>query len=95
MAILDDIKLSATTHSDIIGILATIIGIISFVPVVLGVYKTKKTNNFPVKMLVLALISNILWVIYGSIVNANSTILAGVLYFIIYAFILFVKTTNK
>jgi len=30
------------------GFLATIVGIISFLPVLYVVYKTKKTNNFPI-----------------------------------------------
>ena len=37
----------AETHSKITGFLATIIGIISFLPVIYVVYKTKKTLNFP------------------------------------------------
>jgi len=74
-----------------IGILATIIGIISFIPVVYVVYKTKKTNNFPYSTLLLALLSNLLWVIYGIYAPASANILAGSLYFIIYTFILYIK----
>tara|TARA_Y100000591_G_C21665694_1_gene610172 strand:+ start:76 stop:363 length:288 start_codon:yes stop_codon:yes gene_type:complete len=95
MAILDELKLDAKKHSDVIGIIATVIGIISFIPVVLGVYRTKKTNNFPYQMLILALISNLLWIIYGVVISADSTIIMGALYFGIYTFILFVKSTNK
>jgi len=94
MPLLDDITFNLNSHVDMIGILATIIGIISFIPVIYGVYQTKKTNNFPYKMLLLALISNILWIIYGSLIGAFSTKLAGAMYFSIYAFILFIKTTS-
>ena len=95
MNIINELKLYSKKHSDVIGIIATIIGIISFIPVVLGVYRTKKTNNFPYQMLFLALISNLLWIVYGLIISADSTIIMGALYFGIYAFILFVKSTNK
>ena len=74
-----------------IGILATIIGIISFIPVAYLVYKTKKTNNFPYSTLILALIANLLWFIYGIYEPASANILAGSLYFIIYLFIFYIK----
>ena len=53
------------SHSNIAGFLATIIGIISFLPVIYIVYKTKKTINFPYRTLILALLSNILWIYYS------------------------------
>ena len=42
------------------GLLATIIGVISFIPVLFTVHKTKKASNFPYRALILALTSNIL-----------------------------------
>ena len=78
----------------IAGLLATIIGIISYLPVVYTVYKTKKTTNFPYKALFLAIISNSLWIYYG-LSNPKGMdkqiILMGVLYFLIYVFILYTK----
>jgi len=53
------------SHSNIAGFLATIIGIISFLPVIYIVYKTKKTINFPYRTLILALLSNLLWIYYS------------------------------
>ena len=44
---INKIEKYAETHSKIAGFLATIIGIISFLPVLYIVYKTKKTINFP------------------------------------------------
>ena len=84
----------AETHSKIAGFLATIIGIISFVPVIYVVYKTKKTVNFPYRTLILALISNLLWIYYS--VSKYPKIdfqvaFMGVLYFFIYLFILQTK----
>jgi len=84
----------AETHSKIAGFLATIIGIISFVPVLYVVYKTKKTVNFPYRTLILALISNLLWIYYSVAKYPKidfQVAFMGVLYFFIYLFILHTK----
>jgi len=87
-------KFSEIYSNETIGILATIIGIISYLPVLWVVHKTNKTNNFPFKTLFLALISNILWVMYGMYEPAPASILSGALYFLIYVYILYVKILN-
>ena len=74
-----------------IGMLATIIGIFSFIPVISIIYKSKRTNNFPYYTLFLAIISNILWFIYGIYKETYANILSGTLYFLIYSFILYIK----
>ena len=74
-----------------IGMLATIIGILSFIPVISVIYKSKKTNNFPYYSIFLAIISNILWFIYGIYKQTYANILSGTLYFLIYSFILYIK----
>lgn len=78
----------------IAGFLATIIGIISFFPVLYVVFKTKKTVNFPYYTLILALISNSLWIYYSLAEYPNiraETAFMGILYFLIYTFILYIK----
>uniref|UniRef100_A0A6C0AZ28 MtN3 and saliva related transmembrane protein n=1 Tax=viral metagenome TaxID=1070528 RepID=A0A6C0AZ28_9ZZZZ len=74
-----------------IGMLATMIGILSFMPVISVIYKSKRTNNFPYYTIFLAIISNILWFIYGIYKETYANILSGTLYFIIYCFILYIK----
>ena len=74
-----------------IGILATIVGVISFIPIVYVVYKTRKTNNFPYPTLYLAILSNLLWIIYGLYEPAFATIFQGALYFLIYTYVLYIK----
>ena len=74
-----------------LGILATIIGIISYLPVIENIYRTRKTNNFPYKTLFLAFLSNLIWLIYGIYQMTYANILSGILYFIIYLYILYVK----
>jgi len=76
------------------GLLATIIGVISFVPVLFTVYESKKASNFPYRALILALTSNILWLYYALAKNPKIDLqLAGmaILYFFIYSFILYTK----
>lgn len=74
-----------------IGLLATFIGIISFLPVLLVVYKTRNTKGFPYRTLFLALASNVLWLSYGILKDSTATIIMGVLYFLIYLYILYNK----
>ena len=82
------------THIGLTGFAATIIGIISFLPVLYIVYRTKKTENFPFKALLLALISNVLWIYYaiakGPVIDIELAF-SGLLYFFIYSFILYTK----
>ena len=68
------------------GLLATIIGVISFIPVLFTVHKTKKASNFPYRALILALTSNILWLYYALAKNPKTDLqLAGmaILFFIL------------
>ena len=75
----------------LLGVTATIIGIISFSKIVYNVHITGKTNNFPYISLFMALSSNLLWFIYGLIKKDGSVILMGLLYALLYFYILFRK----
>ena len=77
-----------------VGDLAVILGVVSFMPVVYTVYKTKKTNNFPYKSLFFLIISQMLWVFYVYLVSAKATFVGGTLFSLIYLFILYTKYTN-
>lgn len=91
---INKIEKYAENHIQIAGFMATLIGIISFLPVLYVVYKTKKTNNFPIHTLILALISNTLWIYYSLAKKPNIDMqiaFMGVLYFFIYFFILYTK----
>tara|TARA_Y100000389_G_scaffold204357_2_gene256432 strand:+ start:1521 stop:1823 length:303 start_codon:yes stop_codon:yes gene_type:complete len=92
-----DIEFILKHPKKISGLAATIIGIISFLPVIYIVYKTKITKNFPYKTLILALTSNLLWIYYSTVKDKiidKQLLLMGVLYFFIYTFILFTKIFN-
>lgn len=77
-----------------IGLSATLIGILSFLPVLLHVHKTRKVTDFPYITLYIALLSNLLWIVYGIIKGAYASIVQGILYFFIYSYILFIKFMN-
>ncbi len=79
------------TDPNIYGNLAILLGIISFLPIMVKISRSKKTNNFTWLNLSLALISNIMWIIYGICSSSIANIVSGVLYFIIYSFIVIYK----
>jgi MtN3 and saliva related transmembrane protein len=76
---------------DVIGITASVIGLLRFIPMVFEIYKTKKTNNFPYLMLGFAIISTILWLIYGFINYSISLLIFASIALSVYLFILFMK----
>lgn len=78
----------------IVGLLATIIGIISFFPILHRVWKTGYTENFPYLSLFLAILSNLLWILYGTFKKTWANIIAGSIFFLFYTYILFIKIKN-
>lgn len=80
--------------TELVGLIASLIGIISFLPLLYTIYRTKNTKNFPYITLTLSIISNLLWVIYGYLEKALSTTVIGLFYLITYTFIFIVKTFN-
>ena len=76
---------------DIFGKLAIVTGIISFIPIMYQIWKTKDTRNFTHKNLLLAIFSNIMWIIYGIKSDASATKWSGLLYMSIYCYIMFFK----
>ena len=76
---------------DNIGILASIIGLLRFIPLVIEINKTKKTNNFPYLMLFLAITSTTLWLIYGFINYSIALLISASIALSVYIFILFMK----
>lgn len=78
-------------YKRMIGLFAVGFGIISFIPIIVKMWKTKNADNFTNLNLLLAIISNILWIYYGNISNTLDNIISGVLYFFIYFYILLIK----
>jgi uncharacterized protein with PQ loop repeat len=78
----------------VLSTLAIILGLISFLPLIYRIYDTKDTDNFPINTLLLLILSNLLWIIYGIIEKDKSICGMGLIYFFIYIYILFVKETH-
>ena len=76
------------------GVLATLVGISSTIPIILTVIRTKNTKDFPWGALILALISNLLWIIFGYFNKVNASLLSGSMYLVVYAYIAIVKIFN-
>ena len=75
----------------IFGKLAIITGIISFIPIMYQIWKTKDTRNFTHKNLLLAIFSNIMWIVYGIKGNTSANLWSGLLYLSIYCYIMIFK----
>ena len=73
------------------GIIATLVGIISIIPIAMEVWKTKKTVAFPYFALGLAILSNSLWVAFGLYTGVKASLLSGFLYLAFYLFIFIIK----
>ena len=76
------------------GYLAVFLGVISFFPVIQNIYKTKKTNNFPYKSILLALTAHACWFIYGLYTDTSATEYSGIIFILMYLFILYIKKNN-
>lgn len=78
-------------YKENIGYIATIISLISFFPIILNIAKTKKTNNFPYKTIILSLIANLLFLYNGFLTNNYVIIFMGGVFTLIYLFIFYIK----
>ena len=67
------------TYIDIIGILAGLLIIISFIPQLVTIIKHKRARDISISMYIILLIAQILWIVYGflksdlQIIITNST----------------------
>lgn len=77
-----------------VGELAAFLGVVSFIPIVYTVYRTKKTNNFPYKSIFFVLMSQMLWIVYGYFISAIATLVSGIFFSLIYLFILYTKYSH-
>lgn len=78
-------------NKHVIGMIAVLSGIISFIPILMKMSVTHNASNFTWINLFLALFSNVTWLFYGYLTNSSSNIISGILYFIIYSFIVWIK----
>ena len=78
---------------EFIGYAAAVCTTIAYIPQVVKVYKTNKTNDISIGMFILMSIGVLLWLIYGIIISSIPMIIANALTFILsfYIFIMKIK----
>ena len=79
---------------EFIGYMAVCLSVLSFFPVIKNIYKTKKTNNFPFKTIFLALCAQTCWLIYGLYNDTTATEYSGIIFILMYLFIMYIKVNN-
>ena len=80
--------------TNIIGWLATGIGIVSFMPQVYKIYQTNHTQSLSLGMYILISISFVLWIIYGMKIGAMPIVFGNILMLVMASYILTKKILN-
>ena len=78
-----------------LGIIAGIFSTIAFIPQIYQIYKTDNTSSFSYVTIIVYLIGQSLWSIYGIINNKGTIVVFSVSSIIIYLLILHIKITHK
>ena len=76
---------------DIIGYIAGIVIIISWIPQVVKSYKTKSVNDLSIMMVILILIGTVLWISYALLVKDKPVFAVNVVLTILISYILYLK----
>jgi uncharacterized protein with PQ loop repeat len=63
----------------VLGLIATLLGVLSFLNIVYNIELSGNTHNFSYKALILSLLSNILWLIYGFEKKDKSITIMGII----------------
>jgi MtN3 and saliva related transmembrane protein len=79
----------------ILGTAGTILSTVSLMPQVVRTWRTRSASDISAAWLVAALASMVIWVGYGSLINAPSLVLVNVLCFFQCAYILFIKLHSE
>ena len=79
----------------ILGTVGTILSTFSLMPQVLRTWRTRSANDISAAWLVAAMASMMVWVGYGSLINAPAVVLVNILCFLQCAYILFIKLRSE
>ena len=74
-----------------VGYTASFVGLLSFIPLLTFVYRTSITRNFPYSALYLTLLGWFLMAAYGFLDKNIPSMTLGMVYFCIFAYILYIK----
>lgn len=75
----------------VLGLIATLLGVLSFSHIVYNISITGNTTNYNYKSLILSLSSNILWLIYGLKKKDKSITTMGIIYISLNLYIIYKK----
>ena len=75
----------------VLGLIATLLGVLSFSQIVYNISITGNTTNYNYKSLILSLSSNILWLIYGLKKKDKSITTMGIIYISLNLYIIYKK----
>ncbi len=81
--------------TDIIGYIAAVIGASMFFPQALQLWRTKKTKDISLLSFSLVLLSSILWIAYGFLVEAAPILLVNIIVGMLCVLIIYLKLRYK
>ena len=79
----------------LLGIAATITGMLRFIPIVIEINRSKKTNNFTVWTLVLAITSAIMWILYSFFQESTALAISASIALSVYMYIVYMKVKHN
>ena len=79
----------------LIGLSATIIGALRFIPLVLEIYRSKRTNNFTFGTLTFAITSTLLWITYSYFRHSISLAISASIALSVYMYIVYMKVKHN
>ena len=83
--------LAETFIITVLGIVATALSTLSLLPQVIRTWRTRSAEDLSLTWLVVALLSMVLWICYGSLVGAHAIVWANALTFVQAGLILAIK----
>jgi MtN3 and saliva related transmembrane protein len=79
----------------VLGTIGTILSTVSLMPQVVRTWRTRSTGDISAAWLIVALGAMVIWIIYGSLIDAAAIILVNILSLFQCAFILVIKLQNE
>lgn len=79
----------------LIGIVGTVLSTLSLAPQVIRTWRTRSASDISAAWLVIALVSMLIWISYGTLVDAPAIVWANVLTFVQASIILFIKLRSR
>lgn len=79
----------------VLGTTGTVLSTASLMPQVVRTWRTRSASDISAAWLVAALLSMVVWIAYGSLIDAPALVLVNVLCFLQCAYILFIKLQSE